>query len=92
METQTTIKRRWTASRLFWVGLAGFFISLVGVIMAALLWWPLAFNWDSDKLPILAYFDIGFGIIAAFGVIVFTTTMIASGILAILSHGKSVAS
>ena len=91
MEAQTAIKPRWTASKLFRVGLAGFLVFLAGMILAALLWWPLAFDWDSDKLPISAYFDIGFGIIAALGVIVSIIAMIVSGIMAILSYGKSVA-
>jgi hypothetical protein len=91
MEAQTIIKPRWRASRLLKVGLAGFFVSLFGIILAALLWWPLAFDWDSDKVPIPAYFDIGFGIIAALGVIASIVTMIASGILAVLSYGKSAA-
>ena len=78
--------RRWTASKLFRVvALAGFLVFLAGMILAALLWWPLAFDWDSDKLPIPAYFDIGFGIIAALGVVAFIITMIVSGIMAILS-------
>jgi len=82
MEAQTTIKPRWTASRLFWISFAGFSVSLVCVILAVLLWWPLAFDWDSDKLPLLAFFDIGFGIISLLGVIASVITMIASGIMA----------
>lgn len=76
---------------MFREGFAGFIVCLLGVILAAVLWWPSAFDWDSDKLPILAYFDIAFGIVATLGVIASIIAMIASGIMAIVSHGKSVA-
>jgi len=91
MEAQTTTKRKWTALKLFCVGGVGFFVSLACVILAALLWWPLAFSWESDHLPIPAYFDIGFGIIGILGVIASVVVIIASGIKALLSHGKPAA-
>jgi hypothetical protein len=89
METQTTaLKPRWTASRLFWISSAGFILSLVVVGIAGLLWWPLAFDWDSDKLPIPAYIDVGVGIVGAVTGVLSIIVMIISGTKALLSHER----
>ncbi len=97
MEAQNLIsKRRWTASRLFWTGLGGFFASLVGVFLAVVLWWRLAFDWQPDEnlappYPIPAYLDMGLGILSIVVGVLSIGLMIASGIKAALFHGKSAA-
>jgi hypothetical protein len=97
MEAQSIkAKHRWTASRLFKIGFRGFYGSLIGVVFAVIMWWPLSFDWDPDDnlfppYSIPAYLDLGFGGLAIIIGLVSVGLMIASGIKAILSYGKSAA-
>ena len=97
MEGQSIkMKTRWTATRLFEIGLGGFFSSLFGIVVAVALWWQLSFDWDPDEnlfppYSIPAYLDIGFGILAIVVGVVSIGLMIASGIKAIVSYVKSAA-
>ena len=74
---------------MFWLGLVCFFFSLLGLGLAVLLWWPMAFGWDSGRLPISGYIDLGFGIVCAAIGALSTLTMLVSGVIALFSYGKS---
>jgi hypothetical protein len=89
METQDTAsKLRWTAKRLFKTSVVSFFLSLAGIVLAVFLWWPLAFSWDSDSLPIPAYIDIGFGIIGMTVGVLSVVVMLISGFIVLYSHAR----
>jgi hypothetical protein len=64
------------------MSLIGFISSLVIGGTAILLWWPLAWDWDSDGLSIPAYMD-------RVVVIVSAVTGVISGIVMIISAAKA---
>ena len=70
------------------MSLVSFILSLVVLGIALLLWWPLAFDWDSDKLPIPAYIDVGVGIVSAVTGALSIIVMIILGAKALLSHER----
>ena len=87
MDTKSTAsKGKWTATRLFWLSAVGFLISFVIVVIALLLWWPLAFDWDADKPSIGAYVDGGVFVLGGIAGVLFGGVMVVSGAIAFFSR------
>jgi hypothetical protein len=59
-----------TALRLFWISLAGIPVCLVIAFISFGLWWQLAFSWEGDPPPVIAYIVLwASGISAVVGVL-----------------------
>lgn len=88
MDTKITpSKSRWeTADRLFWISIISSFLSLFVVIVSVFLWWPLSWDWDSDKLSIAAYIDIAVGVVGLVVGALSVVVMVVSFIVVLISR------